>query len=116
MTALDLNKITLEELTNSPLKDLLAFQEKLHKAVETRRENEKREIYEKIQSLASESGFSLAELLPGIPSEKSIKKATAKIKYRNPNNKDEGWTGKGRKPGWLIALLNAGKKIEDFAI
>jgi DNA-binding protein H-NS len=116
MSDFDLNKITQEELIKNPLKDLLAFQEILNKAVETRRENEKREIYEKIQSLASESGFSLSELLPNMPSEKNIKKATAKIKYRNPNNKDEGWTGKGRKPAWLVALLDAGKKLEDFAV
>jgi DNA-binding protein H-NS len=116
MSDLDLNKITHEELIKNPLKDFLAFQLTLNNAVETRRENDKRDVYEKIKSLASESGFSLADLLANVPSEKNIKKATAKIKYRNPNNKEEGWTGKGRKPSWLVALLDAGKKLEDFAV
>lgn len=117
MTNPDLNKITHEELTNIPLKELLAFQEKLHKAIETRKEKEKREIYEKINSLASDSGFSLSELFGEKLSKSSkIEKAPVIIKYRNPNNKDEGWTGKGRKPNWLVTLLDAGKKLEDFAV
>lgn len=116
MSDLDLNKMTHEELIKNPLKDLLAFQGLLQKAVDTRRENEKMEAYERVKSVASEYGFSLADLLANVPSEKNIKKATAKIKYRNPNNKEEGWTGKGRKPSWLVALLDAGKKLEDFAV
>lgn len=117
MTNPDLNKITHEELINIPLKELLAFQEKLQKAVEARKDKEKREIYEKINSLASESGFSLSELFGEKSSKTSkIEKAPAIIKYRNPNNKDEGWTGKGRKPNWLVTLLDTGKKLEDFAV
>ena len=75
-----------------------------------------RKFTKKIKSIVSESGFSLADVLGNVPSEKNIKKATAKVKYRNPNNKEEGWTGKGRKPSWLVALLDAGKKLEDFAV
>ena len=80
MSDLDLNKITLEELTNNPSKDLLAFQDKLHKAIEIRRETERVEIYESVQALISNSGFTLTELFP-VPSEKNIKIATAKIKF-----------------------------------
>ncbi|ASF47836.1 H-NS histone family protein [Methylovulum psychrotolerans] len=116
MSEFELNKITVEELVNRPLKDLLAFQEKLNKAVENRKEKDKREVYDKIQSLALEAGFSLADLLTHVPSEKNLKKATAKVKYRNPDNKDEGWTGKGRKPAWLITQLGAGRKLEEFAV
>ena len=34
-------------------------------------------------------------------------------KYRNPANKQETWTGRGRQPKWVVALLKAGKKLED---
>jgi DNA-binding protein H-NS len=37
-------------------------------------------------------------------------------KYRNPENADETWAGRGLKPRWLTAAIKAGKKIEDFAI
>jgi DNA-binding protein H-NS len=37
-------------------------------------------------------------------------------KYRNPENADETWAGRGLKPRWLTAAIKGGKKIEDFAI
>jgi DNA-binding protein H-NS len=37
-------------------------------------------------------------------------------KYRNPENPDETWAGRGLKPRWLAAALKSGKKLEDFAI
>lgn len=112
MTDVNLGKINTEDLVKIPLKELLAFQEKLSKAIELRRENEKREIYQKITAIASESGFSLSELI----NQKPAKKTPVAIKYRNPNNKDEGWNGQGRKPKWLVDLLDSGKKLEEFAV
>jgi DNA-binding protein H-NS len=37
-------------------------------------------------------------------------------KYVNPDNKSETWTGRGRKPNWLVAKLSKGAKLADFAI
>jgi DNA-binding protein H-NS len=37
-------------------------------------------------------------------------------KYRNPENPDETWAGRGLKPRWLTAAIKEGKKLEDFFI
>jgi DNA-binding protein H-NS len=37
-------------------------------------------------------------------------------KYRNPDNPAETWAGRGLKPRWLAAALQAGNKLEDFSI
>jgi DNA-binding protein H-NS len=37
-------------------------------------------------------------------------------KFRNPDNPDETWAGRGLKPRWLAAALKSGKKLEDFSI
>jgi DNA-binding protein H-NS len=37
-------------------------------------------------------------------------------KYRNPDNPEETWAGRGLKPRWLAAALKIGKKLEDFSI
>jgi DNA-binding protein H-NS len=37
-------------------------------------------------------------------------------KYRNPDNPDETWAGRGLRPRWLAAALKSGKKLEHFAI
>jgi DNA-binding protein H-NS len=37
-------------------------------------------------------------------------------KYRNPENPAETWAGRGLKPRWLVAALDAGKMLEDFSV
>src|SRR6266478_1365153 len=37
-------------------------------------------------------------------------------KYRNPDNPEETWAGRGLKPRWLAAALKTGKKLEHFSI
>jgi DNA-binding protein H-NS len=37
-------------------------------------------------------------------------------KYRNPGDPSETWSGRGKQPRWLVALLRAGKDIDDFRI
>lgn len=106
------SKMSAEDLANSPLKELLEFQTKLNKAIELRKKSEQYEVYAKITAIASESGFSLEELL----NQKGLKKTPAIVKYRNPNNQAEGWAGRGRKPKWVEQLLAEGKSLEDFAV
>ena len=37
-------------------------------------------------------------------------------KYRNPEDRNETWAGRGKQPRWLVAQLRSGKKLEDFQI
>jgi DNA-binding protein H-NS len=37
-------------------------------------------------------------------------------KYRNPEDSNETWSGRGKQPRWLVALLQTGKQIDDFRI
>jgi len=37
-------------------------------------------------------------------------------KYQNPKDPAETWSGRGKKPRWLVAQLRAGKKPDDFWI
>ena len=38
------------------------------------------------------------------------------IKYANPDDHSQTWTGRGRRPFWLLARLKKGASLEDFAI
>lgn len=105
-------KMSAEDLAKSPLKELLELQTQLNKAIELRKKADRYEVFAKITSIASESGFSLDELL----NQKGLKKTPAIVKYRNPNNQAEGWAGRGRKPKWVEDLLAEGKNLEDFAV
>src|SRR5258707_3397099 len=37
-------------------------------------------------------------------------------KYRNPAVPAETWSGRGKRPRWLVSALKAGRGIEDFKI
>jgi DNA-binding protein H-NS len=46
---------------------------------------------------------------------KSNKKSVAP-KYADPTNPENTWTGRGRKPKWLVTALESGRTAEDFAL
>ncbi len=37
-------------------------------------------------------------------------------KYRNPANRSETWSGRGKQPRWLAAQIKTGKSLESFLI
>lgn len=40
----------------------------------------------------------------------------ARARYRNPDDHDQTWTGRGKPPEWLQAKLDAGDQLTDYAI
>jgi DNA-binding protein H-NS len=61
------------------------------------------------KAAAAQYGFNLADLsdMAG-GSSKGAKKASGPAKYRNPENAEETWTGKGRRPTWFINAIDSG--------
>ncbi len=102
---LDLNELSL--------KDLKDLQSQVAKAITTFEERRKKEALAELEDRARALGFSLTELTGTAISRK---RAPATAKYRNPANPADTWSGRGRKPRWFEAALNAGKTPEDLAI
>jgi len=67
-----------------------------------------REMLEDVKAKATLLGYDLvkAEGKPKIQPEK-------KVKYRGPNG--EEWSGKGKRPTWIMKLTTEGANLEDFA-
>jgi DNA-binding protein H-NS len=38
------------------------------------------------------------------------------VKYRDPKNPSNTWTGRGRPPRWMAAAVKSGSKRDDFLI
>jgi len=100
--------INVEKLS---LKDLLDLQTRVERAISVAKDRERAEVKQKIASLAESAGFSVGELFGA----RGRGKAVA-AKYVNPDNRSETWTGRGRKPNWLVAKLGKGAKMDDFAV
>ena len=64
------------------------------------------------------SGLALAETVDAIEAKEKTKEEGRKVaaKYRNPDNREETWAGRGATPRWLRAKIKEGHKLEEFAI
>lgn len=63
------------------------------------------------------AGFTVQEaidaLKPYLP-KRSARGRVADVKYRDPANPENTWSGRGKRPGWIHAYLSAGKDLEEF--
>ena len=62
--------------------------------------------------LAKDLGFTLAELAE--LEEPKRKRAPSTKIYRHPENPTLTWSGRGRKPSWFAAHVDAGKNPDDL--
>ncbi len=95
------------------LKELRQLQKGLAKAISTYEDRHKAEARAKLEAIAKEMGYSLADLI-GV--DVKITRAPAVAKYRHPENAALTWSGRGRKPLWLVDALAAGKSAAELEI
>ncbi|MGL4237486.1 H-NS histone family protein [Tabrizicola sp.] len=100
----------LEALSLSELKKM---QKDVAKAISTYEDRQKAEARAKVEALARELGYSLAEL---VVTETKSYRAPAAAKYRHPENPGLTWSGRGRRPQWFVEALEAGKTASDLAL
>ncbi|QOY62371.1 H-NS histone family protein [Lysobacter sp. H21R4] len=83
----------------------------------------------RVMQAAKSEGYTIAELFgaggaaaaePRVRASapRKARKTTGKVapKYRNPENANETWTGRGRQPRWLTAFTDAGRNRDEFLI
>ncbi|NHQ81712.1 H-NS histone family protein [Chromobacterium vaccinii] len=100
----------LQALSFVELKDLLA---QVQAEIGQREKAEKAEAKSKILELAKAHGLSLDDLFKQAEGKE---KKPVEAKYRHPTDNSQMWSGRGRKPLWVQALLDQGKKLEELAI
>ena len=97
------------------LSALLTQQAALDRAIQEVRAAHRAAAIAQVRQLMSQHGLTAADLAPrpiGAPGQ-SGKKVLPK--YRDPAS-GATWTGRGLRPKWLQAQLDAGKSVSDFAI
>lgn len=102
---INLNKLSLKELKE--------LQSQVARAISSFEDRRKKEALAELEEKARSMGFSLAELTGATISRK---RAPASVKYANPANPDETWSGRGRKPRWFADALASGKSPEDLTV
>ena len=103
----------------SRLNDLLAQRAELERQIENLKTTARSDAIAQIKALMADHGLSLADLAQKAAAKKSKaapgKGSIVAAKYVNAET-GETWSGRGLKPNWLKAQIEAGRKIEDFAV
>lgn len=68
---------------------------------------ERSAVRQRLVDLAKEHGFDIHELFG------KGRKGTVAVKYRDPKNPGNTWTGRGRMPRWMVAATKGGKSSKD---
>jgi DNA-binding protein H-NS len=92
--------------------ELINLRERVEEAIAEKRVADAQATKEQLRQMAEKAGFDIRELY----GKRGSPKGTGIAKYRNPKDTSQTWTGRGRKPNWLLDAVNKGSKIESFAI
>lgn len=104
------------DLSVYEVEDLNALVEKAKKEIANKEKMRIMEARNQIQQLASDLNMTVEELLNLDAKKKKSSKTVSKIKYRNPADPNQTWTGRGKQPNWLKEAIEMGARKEDFAI
>ncbi len=98
------------------LRELLDHEARIAKAIVAARRNDLSQARQKVMAVAESLGYKIEDLTGATRGPKRGNGAKVAVKYRNKDNPEETWTGRGRQPKWLSARLAKGAKLADFAI
>lgn len=109
---MDISTLSIDEL-----KDL---QKRIPGEIQKREEDARKRTLDEIRTFAEAKGYSLDQLLK-VLGKKSDGKATrvgrvVPVKYRHPEQISLTWTGRGRKPQWVQAWLDAGQSLDALKV
>ena len=99
------------ELEQYNLEELKSLKMDVETAIESFRSRALANAREELEKTAKSMGFKLEEII-------EMRKPRAKVppKYRNRDEPEQTWTGRGRKPKWVEKALNQGYTLQDLQI
>lgn len=110
------------ELKSMNRKELEKLKADVEKALENLAEEDRKAAIAAAEKALAAHGFTLAEITGDISlkgkarKSKTGPKKPSVPKYRNPENPDQTWTGKGRQPDWFKSALAAGQSPDNMEI
>ena len=106
----------LDSLDIDELKDLRKTVDRAISSYETRK---RQEGISAAEQAAREHGFKLTDLLgsgkAGRGRKSDAGSTGSAAKYANPDNPEQTWSGRGRRPQWINEALESGRTLEEFA-
>ena len=108
MADIDLSGLSIDQLA-----DLV---EKSHAEMASREKQRRKDLRSELERRVTAEGYKMGDIFPelGSASGTGARRQKRPAKYRNPQNPDETWSGIGRTPKWVQAILG-GRGIDAAA-
>jgi DNA-binding protein H-NS len=100
-----------QNLSESELKAVI---ERAEVALKNKKANKRKEVIAKIKELAASIDATVEIHEDGKKAPRAVSKVS--IKYHHPNDAEKTWTGRGRTPKWMQALLDKGHDRSEFKV
>lgn len=97
------------DLSNMSLIELRNLQEQIKQETKKREQQDLTRAREQILAIAQGIGIPLKELIEGASRAKT---GSVAVRYRNPDDAAQQWTGRGRQPKWVKEWLEAHKSLD----
>lgn len=114
-------KIPEVDLTGRTPAELKRLQASLSKQIEKQIASQKisklRDAYDEMLAVAEKYNTTIDKVLKACrPQRGRNKLGKVEPKYRNKDNPDQTWSGRGQQPVWMREAIAAGARKEDFLI
>ena len=73
-------------------------------------------LRERLEKMIKQEGYTVDEVFAGRGRRARKTGAPVAPKYANPANREQTWSGRGKRPRWFHDALAAGKKESDLLI
>jgi DNA-binding protein H-NS len=98
--------------------DLWRLHEQLAEILSVKISLEKLELERRLAQLNRADPGNTAKGFLGTQTDKKPKRKYPKVqpKYLNPSAPEETWSGRGKRPRWLVTALQSGRQLDEFQI
>ncbi len=104
------------ELSQYSDDQLAQLQKQIADELEMRASLKRDALMNEIKERVEAAGLSAEDLIKALGGRGNKTRKPVAVKYRDPANPANTWTGRGRKPKWIEAKLAAGTTLESLAV
>jgi DNA-binding protein H-NS len=104
--------MNVPDIANLNYTELATLRDHVRDRMKEMRETGITQLRATIAEQAQLLGVDFADLLP----KKKVKGGNGSKKYRDPDNAENTWGGKGPKPAWLTEALDSGRSLDEFVV
>ncbi len=98
-----------KNIENMSFAELAEMQLRIERLKTDKQNSERAVLRQKLTDMAKQHGFDIRDLIGG----RGKGKGSVAVKYRDPKNPENTWTGRGRMPRWMTAATKGSKAFKD---